>query len=225
MRARLGIGVWVAVMLVGVIGQDAWGQTTKTVTAKEKREEARKQFVGWYEADKGRELIVLPEKKKLMAVFNWANGAPTSMGELVVAGSGKVTFKQPKASEQVVVHREDGQVTKVSVVEVEFAKVAGLEAVLGKYVNEKGQTMEITWREGEVYMSIDWQNNAPKTNGLLRASPNGGTMLVGYQWEDKLTLKFEKGSVASISIVDSEFKRVKDPDAATEVDASKRISE
>jgi hypothetical protein len=216
MRARLGIGVWVAVVLVGVMGQDAWGQTTKTVTAKEKREEARKQFVGWYEADKGRELIVLPEKKKLSAVFNWANGAPTSMGELVVAGSGKVTFKQPKASESVAVEREDDQVTMVSVVEVEFAKVAGLDAVLGKFVNEKGQTMEVTWRDGEVYMSIDWKNNAPKTNGLLRPSPDGGTMLVGYQWEDEVTLKFEKGSVASISIVDSEFNRAKDADEAND---------
>lgn len=216
MRARVGIGVWVLMAIFGLVGQDAWGQTTKTVTAKEQREEARKQFVGWYEADKGRELIVLPEKKKLMAVFNWANCAPTSVGELVVAGSGKVTFKQPKATEQVGVELEDDQVTKLSVVEVEFAKVAGLDAVLGNYANDKGQTMEVTWRDGEVYVSIDWQNNAPKTNGLLRASPAGGTLLVGYQWEDKVTLKFEKGTVASISIVDSEFQRVKDADETSD---------
>lgn len=181
-------------------------------SASEQRSATQKQLIGWYEADKGRRLTILPEKKKLIAVFYWANGAPTSVGEVVVALSGKVSFKQPKAREEVTLEKdEDGQLRKVSIINVEFSKLAGLEQAVGDYANEKAQTMEVTLKKGEVYCSINWRNNAPKTNGWIRAGANGKTMLVGYKWQEEIAIKLEEGSVKAITVINHAFKRVNSP--------------
>lgn len=174
--------------------------------------ELRAQVAGWYEADGGRRLTILPEKKKLVAVFDWANGAPTSVGRVVVYRNGEVAFKQAKSSEKLGVSRSDGGFESLSILDLEFERLAGTEGLVGDYTTDKGQKLTVSLKGKEIYGSIDWANNAPKSNGWLRAGANGETQLVGHKWSHDLTLGFADGAVQSIGLIGQTFTRVPAPE-------------
>ncbi len=98
----------------------------------------------------------------------------------------------------------------MSIVDIRFEKYGGLTTVTGRYASKKKQVMDVTCRDDELYCSIDWGNNAPLTNGWLRAAPSGQTTLRGFQWEEPVTLTFKDGSLSEITIVGAVFHRTKE---------------
>ena len=199
------------VLLVSIIGSSVSSADEQAAVTRERGDELSEQLIGWFEDNKGRRLTILPNKGTLVAVFDWANGAPTSVGEIVVTDGGMVEFKQPAASEDLSVEQDDGQIKAVSVVDVRFAKLAGLEQALGDYADEQAQTLKLSVRNSDIYCSIAWRNNAPKTNGWLRAAPNGKTALEGFKWREEVSFDFDDGSVRAISIIGKKFNRVREP--------------
>ena len=174
----------------------------------------RKQVIGWYECAH-RKLTILPRDEDLVAVFEWANRAPQSVGTIEVDDESRVTFVQPTSKESMDAELRDNQLQSLKVIKLTFRKQAGLSGVVGAYVNEKGQTMTIAFRDKNVACSIEWGNNAPRTNGWLRADASGATLLTGFKWQEAVDLTFEEGVVQSIKIGGIEFVRV-DPRAEDE---------
>ncbi|KAA5545906.1 hypothetical protein FYK55_03045 [Roseiconus nitratireducens] len=165
---------------------------------------------GWYQAKEGRHLTILPQEQQFEAVFFWGKNAPRSVGKLTLRDDGQIAFQQPRAAELLEIERKDGKVLALSVANVRFDMVCPLAKAADQYVNEKDQTLTLTEREGQLFCSIDWGNDAPMTRGWVRAHPNGTTVLVGFKWKEALTIQFEGGSIKSISLVGTTFHRAEE---------------
>ena len=102
--------------------------------------------------------------------------------------------------------------------DIRFEKYGGLTTVTGRYASEKSQVMDVICRDDELYCSIDWGNNAPQTNGWLRAATSGQTILQGFQWQQNVSLMFKDGSLSEITIVDTVFHRTKEHPTARDAE-------
>lgn len=164
-------------------------------------------YAGWYSANGGRHLTVLPGEKELSAVFFWRPSSPTSVGVVKKSEEGVPIFWQPVDTQPLNAKQAGDRVMSVSVVGVEFNKQCDMANAVGQYVSVKNPAMEISLRDGQLHCSIDWKNGAPKTNGWLRAAANGQTNLQGFQWQETVQLEFGDNSIKSISLVGQKFIR------------------
>lgn len=171
-------------------------------------------YPGWYTAQGGRHLTVLPGKDALTAVFFWRATAPTSVGVIKQSDAGEAIFWQPVDTQPLNAKKDGDRVVSVTVVESEFKKRCDLANAVGTYVSKKNPIMQISLREGQLYCSIDWKNGAPQTNGWIRAGANGQTILEGYGWTDNLELKFGDNSITSIGLVGQKFIHFAEPATA-----------
>mgnify|MGYP003663103940 CR=1 FL=1 len=176
---------------------------------KQLTEEQRQELLGWYDGESGERITILPERNTLVAVIFWREKSRRSVGEIRYVGENKFVFWQPTSKTALTIQREDGQVVALQLdkIPVTFKKRGGLAEVVGKYVCEKSRLMEIDYQKGELYCSINWGNNAPRTNGWLRAAPDGTTLLQGYKWQETLSLEFANGWLQTITLGENEWNR------------------
>lgn len=172
-------------------------------------QEQARLIVGWYTNEGGRTLTILPEKDSLRAVYDWANGAPRSVGEVRMKDDDYI-FWQPKNQSPYEVTKDPSNKSIVALTvlkNVKFEKSVSYSDIIGKFKNSRNQIMTITDKDGQLHCSIDWGNNAPRTNGYIRVNANAQTMLVGYKWQDDLALNVVDKKLQSITLIDIPFIR------------------
>jgi hypothetical protein len=168
------------------------------------------QIAGWYNAGRGRRLIILPENDKLIAVIDWGNAAPCSVGEIRNEGD-SFFFWQPADKVNLKVGRQHHPpgISSISLpYDLDFTKQIGFSDVVGQFASEKHHVMTISNRDGGLYCSIDWGNNAPLTNGFLRAAPDGSTLLQGFKWQEQFSLDVVDGLLKALGVGNENFARL-----------------